>query len=714
MSCARIEDELRRASDAYYNGNPIMSDHQFDELWRTHEENRRILPDDPVWKDTILDKVGARPPAASGFNKVRHSTRMQSLDNAFVGDGGSLTEIHYWLARLDLGSTAEMVRILVEPKIDGLSLRLVYKDGQLLQAATRGDGEHGDDVTANVRAAKLVPERLVGHHPGRLEINGEVFMTFTAFQRLNVHQRHAGEEPYSNPRNAAAGILRRKNPDAVKNQGLSFLAHGVSEGALEEAYSLEVVRLQRAGFKFPDSRSMLADGQIDNSGKRFTLEWFKELARQDYPTDGAVLKVDLFKARAALGSTSRAPRWAVALKFEQEEVETVLKGITIQVGRSGILTPVAELEPVEVDGTIVGRATLHNQDQVERLQLRVGDKVLVRKAGAIIPEIVRSITAEARGKQEGGGWSLLEHIRYKCPACGSSDIAVRAEGATAFYCQNTGCRAQLAARIEHMASRKCLNLDGLGTEACDAIAARAEEDGVTHPFDILSRSVEYFASLHWTVASGTGMTFGESRAARVVEAAKASAKLPLNRWVASLGIPTIGENTSKELSRLFMDMPTLVNSAVHEEGLLRIMRAYWASGKKKVYEELKMRYGISHHLGPVSISQLVEFCAKPENRTLLKRVPISVVSDNYNPDPPKEAEGPLSGKTFVITGTLSEPRKAIQALIEANGGKVSGSISKTTSVLVAGDWAGSKMKKANDLGVEVWNEDRLRKEVNDG
>lgn len=773
------EMKLREANEAYHNGNPIMSDADYDTLWRSHASARAATQDDPFWSDTILDKIGAPAPLQSGFEKVKHAVRMESLDNAFADPAGGVGAVTQWLARLGLGDQANKCRIVIEPKIDGLSLRLTYINNKFVRAVTRGNGEIGDDVTANVLAAELVPLTLGDVHdgdfgdPAELLINGEVFMTYGSFAHLNVMQRKAGEEEYSNPRNAAAGIIRRKNPADVRHQGLSFLAHGIAAGHVEDDYAVEVERLQRLGLRFPESRMMLANGRVPSwVTETVDLPWLQDIAKQAYPTDGAVLKVSSFKLRNQLGSTSRAPRWAVAFKFEQEEAITTLKSITVQVGRSGILAPVAELEPVEIDGSVVSRATLHNEDHINRLGLRENMQVYVRKAAGVIPEIVRAVTPERvkTGRPEAYTppehsyndahaaseppsdvdarldlmpdiaavenklrFDLVAHIGGKCPSCGSSDIQKqeivqvgRAIGKStnlpkllqvAWRCNNSaGCPAQLAGLLEHMAGRDCLNLSQMGSELCEEIAFRAglEIDNFTHPFDLFTVPPAWFAGLSWTTESGSKMTFGAARAKTLDAAMAAALKLPLNRWIAALGIHTIGKNTSKEIARLFNSSAQLAENCTQEKGVVyRMVHSLRTDPKKVIYEELKALYGISHHLGPVSLINLSDFVCSSIGKHALMRIPETVVSDNYCPDPTtrQTTTGPLNDLTFVVTGTLSVPRKDIQAIIEGAGGVMNDSLSSKTNVLVAGEKAGSKLAKAEKLGVAIWTEEKLREEV---
>jgi DNA ligase (NAD+) len=723
MTNATREKVLRLANENYHNGQPSMRDSEYDALWREHQDARADdahETDDPVWRDTILDKVGAAPHPSSGFAKVKHSCKMESLDNVFAGDDGNIEDLTKWLAKLNGDEACKGCALVAEPKIDGLSLRATYArmpgvvGVMLAKAVTRGDGETGDDVTANVYAANLLPREL---NCDPIEINGEVFMTFADFEALNARQKAAGEEVYSNPRNAAAGILRRKNPWEVIGQGLSFVAHGIASGMSSDRYGDDAEWLQSLGLKFAPAVYLLADGSHRATGEVISRLRLKEIADQPYPTDGVVLKVNSYDLRKHLGSTSRAPRWAIAFKFKQEEVETTLKAITVQVGRSGVLTPVAELEPVEVDGSVVSRATLHNEDQVNRLHLRIGDRVVVRKAGAIIPEIVRSITGRTRSEQEQQPFSLYEHVEGECPSC-SGTIEVRdvdKGAASVWVCTNTaGCKAQMAARIEHMASRDCLNLSQMGTELCAEIAFRAplELGWVQHPFDLFGVTPSWFANLSWKTESGGTMTFGGRRAMTLQEAMQAANNLPLRNWIAALGIPTIGKNTSKEISRLCQNCIDLVIACTSSVGIFRRMVGYPAVSSTPEFDALKEHYGISHHLGPVSLMALVNFVNGIEGRRVLGLIPTTVKSDNYAPEPvkaePAAGDSLFKGKTVVLTGTISVPRHVMEAELEKAGAKLSGSVSKKTDFLIAGEDCGSKLKKAQEAGVRILTEAEAR------
>lgn len=708
---------LRKANEAYHNGTPIMEDAEYDNLWRGHQEIRRANPSFGVWDRTILNEVGAAPRAGGGFATVRHDPPMQSLDNLFAGrEDDNIEELKDWLTK-----TGEIIGedlMVMEPKIDGIAVRLIYNRGKLLSAVTRGNGELGEDITLNVIAAKIAP--LSVPELGRIQINAEIYMKISDFNELNRRREAEGKEPAANPRNAAAGIISRLDPRQVEGQGLSLVAHGIPAGSdRSSAYSTAILDLFVMGIVHP--QSVIGKGVQGLLGDRNTGEEVKQMLYDmsaglsdgtpltDIPIDGAVFKVDNFSLRDYLGSTSRAPRWAVALKFKQQEVITTVHGIGVQVGRTGVLTPVAILDPVTVDGSVVSRASLHNESQINRLRLLAGDRVVIRKAGAIIPEVVRSVDGDERESYR--GFSIKDWVSGACPSCGSRDLVLRtpkATGKTAaanvWVCNNPTCTAQLAAKIEHMASRNKLDIDQLGAEACDAISESAENEGIHHHFDVLSKPKEFFADLQWTTESGGRMTFGESRASKVMESIRrAKEELPLNRWIAALGIPSVGDNTSKEITRLHRTRMELLHSALGEEGLLSRLASYNNQKAKKEFEQLRDEYGISSHLGPVSIVAVVEFLRA--HAEMVSEIPLSTESNNYLPQRDEApATGPLSNMSVVITGTLSKPRDHFKALVEKHGGKVAGSVSGKTDLLLAGEKAGSKLAKAEKLGVRAVDE----------
>ena len=835
------EKTLRAASHAYYHGEPHMSDAEFDTLWREHKAARE---DDPSTfpATTILDGVGYAAPASSGFVKVRHATPMQSLDNAMVAADGTNAQLESWLKFVKSATGCDDLTCVIEPKIDGLSLNITYVDGVLQSAVTRGDGATGDDVTANALACRLVPSKLehpdTGNAPvGRLEIRGEVFMDFEAFAALNARQEAANEPLYANPRNAAAGSLRLHDAAVAATRGLKFLAHGTELGAdanfggrVPSTYVQLMWELMPYGIDYPRRYFVQLDSAVDAWDMTKMKQQILDMA--SYPVDGAVVKIVDLQHRKALGSTSRAPRWAIAIKFEQEQVTTILEGIDVQVGRSGVLTPVARLKPVLLDGSTVSQATLNNEDWINRRYLKIGDTVVVQKAGAIIPEIVSSVEGEralqavlhtfgAGSGVEPGAFTeeqvrtafaetgrffrLVDHLGGKCPCCGSTDLQQKVEtrkltaadveecreitesiagclsllpssaseqecteepsdiyaetaakifgvhesevtaaqrhaiklashGAryglipgsnlehaieaallaakpdaqaetpktqVKWYCMNPSCPAQLAARIQHFCSRKCLDIEGIGEEMAAALAEAMGMTGSSSPLDLLRWTVDDLMVMTWVTEAGGQMTFGESRAKKAYAAIQRANALPLHRWLFALGIPTIGENTSKEISRLFK-YPHDIQLACTENGIV-VRRA--KDDKKDTSLDA---YQISGKLGPDSATKLIEFItseAGMEAVSFLYRN--GIVSDNYDPLPAAPTGG-LAGKTFVITGTLSVGRDVLKAEIEAAGGKVSGAVTAKTDFLVAGEGGGKKSTEATKKGVPIIDEAALR------
>jgi DNA ligase (NAD+) len=695
------ENQLRAAADAYYNGEPTMSDAEFDALVKDHKQDREAFAESFPYP-TILDRVGAPADPGSGFAKVAHAVPMLSLTNVFEDDNDGCPGLNEWLQEVESKCGSD-TQIVIEPKVDGLSLSVRWINGKLV-AVTRGDGFTGDDVSANV--AHLFPAKPEDFALEKLELRGEIAMTFDVFDRLNAELTAKGEKPYANPRNAAAGALRLHDAAESRRRSLIFVPHGVIAENVE-SHNEALTKVYDA-----DIGEMIEEIGIMASERIESVKNVRSMvdARLSYPIDGVVFKIDDYAKRELIGSTSTAPRWAVALKFKQPAVTTTLNAITVQVGRSGVLTPVAELEPVWVDGSTVSRATLHNEDQVNRLGLQVGDRVEIRKAGAIIPEIVRSLTREEHMTKQAGidlrpKFSLLDHIGGKCPSCGGADIQkqqVAGEDGSRYCCMNTSCPAQLAARIEHFCSRKCLDIEGIGGEAADALATFLPvyvSPRTPTLLDLLDLSSNTLAGLSWITASGGVMTFGASRAKKAYDSLQRTLDLPLHRWLFAMGIPSVGENTSKEISRLIPNFASL-RSECGPYGIVTQLAAK--------NEEVKKRFSVSSHLGPVSSQALIDWVNA--NREELDRLACFKVvrSDNYDPEPTASDDKPLFGKTFCITGTLSVGRDEMKALIESKGGKVSGSVSKKLDYLVAGDDCGSKLTKAQDLGVQILTEAALR------
>jgi DNA ligase (NAD+) len=738
----RREQQLAEANEAYHNTDPIMTDASYDTVWREHELDRR---EHPLYWDksdgnylfadagSILDKVGAAPSLSSGFRKVRHGRPMLSINDVFEGDGvGQYAELLAFVQDMEkrLGNLAWPMQ--VEPKVDGLALKLIYNNGHLKLAVTRGDGEFGDDVTDNVLVAGIAPASIrpddawdgTSEHPlnaDHLEIVGEVFMPLKAFEEANEARRQAGLQLWANPRNAASGSLKLLDEAELRSRPLAFVRH--------DGFTPSVPSVSNVGLSLAYSWEALVEAveQIRTGEHPFAI-------------DGAVVKISGAGGRNIVGFGTRAPHWACAFKFKPPQVTTKLLDIAVQVGRTGVLTPVAVLEPVHVDGSTVSAATLHNEDQIRRLGLRIGDTVVLQKAGAIIPEIVSSVDhtqaiervhAELPppGKDEPADpigrvlsrlaairppFDLVVHIEGQCPSCGSLVSRSEGEGSeVAIRCVNVSCEAQMAARIQHACSRKCLDIEGIGEEAANAVAV-SHSPGA-HAFDVIRMIVNgsaQLSGLRWSTSSGGVMTFGESRAAKALEAGRRAKSLPLHRWLFAIGIPSVGENTSKEISRLFssgMDLMVLCaqdsidRCHVAADALIRI-----TEGEDKGSSKLKP-LAISSHLGPVSCKALLDFARTDYGQEVLRHLASwGIKSDNYDPIPTASDDKPLFGKSFVITGTLSVGRDEMKALIESKGGKVAGSVSKKTDFLVVGENAGSKATKAQELGVQILTEAALR------
>ena len=737
-SVPQAEQILKEASAAYYAGEPQMSDAEFDHRRRAHAEYLEAHPEERP-ADSILDQVGAPPPAGK---RVKHAVRMLSLDNVFEGENGDPSELNAWLAGIERELGPESV-IVIEPKIDGLSLDLAYNCRRFWRATTRGDGREGDDVSTNILSSvdtEVGAAHLIDRLPAvEFHIRGEVYMDWPTFDQLNLGLEQAGQKKMSHPRNAAAGAIGLDDPLECAERRLRFLVHGFEGPVTTDSY-LEVMGwIRLSGLHTPSRMTITAGERIDSIGR------LKEAMGQTrYPTDGLVFKVDSLKARERLGCTSRAPRWATALKFKAETVETTLNEITVQVSRAGVLTVVAELEPVWCDGATISRATLHNEDQVNRLRLQVGDRVMVGRSAGVIPCVYSSVTAMRRLEElwdyytskygddgttldqrkdwaedalrdERPAFSLLDHIGGKCPSCGGTDISKRqvdGEDGSAWCCNNPGCPAQLARRIQHFCGRKALDIEGVGEECSDAIALRMrqlEGDVPPHPMNILQWSRTAFAELSWTTESGGQMTFGHSRAGKAVRALEAASSLPLNRWLYALGIPTVGENTAREISRLCKDPDELLKAVQPDHRLYRL-----AHGTKKD-DVMLAPFAISHHLGPIGAMELVRWAHSPDNQAVLQCLQEwGVKSDNYNPMPESKKEGKLAGLTFVVTGTLSVKRDEFEARLKAAGATISGSVSKKTSYLVAGEDCGSKLAKAQAAGVPVISESEAERLMEEG
>ncbi|WP_193214142.1 NAD-dependent DNA ligase LigA [Luteolibacter marinus] len=725
---AELRATLEHHNRLYYNeAAPEISDADYDKLFRELEE---LEAKHPEFADdnSPTRRVGGTP--LESFQQVRHLVPMLSIDDVFeLKDAGvPEAELIDFYRRLQKNLGRENIDVTVEPKIDGVAVSLVYREGKLGYAATRGDGTTGDDVTNNVRTIRTIPLDLGADAPALLEVRGEIFMPNESFAAMNAERDEAGLPTFANPRNATAGALKQLDPRNVAKRPLAFLAHGL--GAYEgpelptERDFHELLDRLRIPRNQPVMTTATLDGLLD-CVRRIDTD------RHDlgYGTDGAVVKVLDRAEREQLGYTSRAPRWAAAYKFLPEQKETVLRDITIQVGRTGVLTPVAELEPVLVSGTTVARATLHNEEEIQRKDVRIGDTVLIEKAGEIIPAVVK-VVVEKRSA-DARPFSLLEHIGGKCPSCGGP--VAKEEGFVAWRCTNFECPAQAVSKIKQFASRKALDIEGVGETVAEALV---RHNHCRTPLDLFTLTAETLGSLNLG-SEEEPRRFGDKNAAKVVESLGRAREKPLDRWLFAMGIRQVGESAAKELARLHPDLGSVAQSTILQDVVaaakLEAERKLVSPRNKdnppadadekerrqQLHDDLKARiddlaaglqpYRLSPDAGPVVAESVVEFFNSEAGRHVIERMAqlgLDPRSANYIPKPAEaDSSGlPLAGKTFVITGTLSMGRDEMKAFLESKGAKVSGSVSSKTDYLLSGEGGGSKRDKAEKAGVKVIDE----------
>jgi len=641
----------------YVEASPRVSDLEYDRLYRRLRELEEAHPDWVVpWSPTR--RVGHAP--ASAFPKVVRAVPMLSLDNTYAEE--ELRAFHDRIARALDG---EPVAYVVEPKIDGLSVELEYRDGVLALGATRGDGTTGEDVTGNLKTVRGLPLRL--SRPLTITVRGEVYMTRADFARVNEERVRAGELPFKNARNSAAGSLKLLDPRLVAQRPLRAILYDAVGGEELARTHHEVLDLL-AALGVPTSPHNIRCESWDDLWRAVT-EWEGRREQLPYDTDGVVVKVDSFLQRRALGTTSKFPRWAIAYKFPANQVVTTVHGLEVNIGRTGTITPVAMLEPVELSGTTVKRASLHNWDQVARLGVGAGDRVLVHKAGEIIPQVLSVVEKHAEA---------VFAPPLVCPSCATA--LARDEGRVALRCPNAlGCPAQLAQSIQFFAGRGQMNIDGLGEKVTQSLIDAGLVKNVADLFALSQEQVEALER------------FAEQSAKNLVDAiARAGKTASFSRLLAALGIPHVGGVAARAIAQRFRRMADLL-AAVD-------------AGSEQAIEQVSEVPGV----GEVIARSLVEFLARPETREVLRLLAERGVDPVEPEGAPVVASGPLGGKTFVITGTLSTPRSEVQHRIERAGGRVTGSVSKGTDYLVAGDKTGqSKLTAAAKHGVTVIDEAEL-------
>jgi DNA ligase (NAD+) len=651
-----LRETIRHHEHLYYVLDaPELPDAEFDRLM---QELKRLEAAHPelITNDSPTQRVGGKP--AEGFAKVVHSRPMLSLDNVY-----NEQELRDWDRRVRESAGNEKLEYVCELKLDGMSLALTYQGGQLLKGATRGDGTIGEDVTSNVRTMRSVPLSVPASAlkktgvPADFEVRGEVIMPLVAFERMNEDRERQELSKFANPRNAAAGTIRVLEPNIVAQRRLDFYSYFLLvDGKLyPEHHDDSLKALQALGFKVNANHRLARD--IDQV-LEFIARCEQLRDKLPYEIDGVVIKVNSTRTQQRLGFTGKAPRWAIAYKYAARSGTSRIEDILVQVGRTGKLTPVAALKPVSIGGTTVTRATLHNQDEIDRLEVKIGDWVMIERGGDVIPKVVKVLKDKERGDRS-------FHMPERCPECGGH--VVRVEGEADHRCVNTACPAKLRESILHFAARSVMNIEGMGESMVNQLSSRGLVKDLA---DIYELNQEKLLSLE---------RVGEKSAANLLREIEQSRKLPLERVIYGLGIRFVGERTAKFLAEHFGSMDALMNAS--------------AESLQEVDE-----------VGPRIANSIQEFFAEPRNRDLVKRLGKYL---NFKGEK-KQRGTALAGKTFVITGTLANySREAAKKLVEDAGGKVSSAVSKKTDYVIAGEDPGSKLDKARELGIQVIDEKEM-------
>ncbi len=653
-----LRDELREHNHNYYVlDNPTISDYEFDiklkELQKLEEEN-------PEFYDETSPTLRVGGAVTKNFETIQHEYRMYSLDNSYSKD-----DLEDWEKRIQRILGDVPVEYTCELKYDGASISLTYEDGKLVRAVTRGDGYQGDDVTTNIKTIKSVPLLLKGDYPPKFDIRGEIILTLEGFAKMNQERVANGEEPYMNPRNTASGSLKLQDSALVAERPLECLLYSIVGKNLGITSQFEMLDKARSwGFKVP---TVAKHCKTTDEVMQFVEHW--DVYRHDLPyeTDGVVIKVNSLRYQEELGYTAKAPRWAMAYKFKAEQVSTVLNEITYQVGRTGAITPVANLEPVLLAGTTVKRASLHNADQIEKLDIREGDTVFVEKGGEIIPKII----AVDLGKRPEGSHPT-QYIQH-CPECETE--LIRKEGEAQHFCPNdTGCPTQITGRIQHFISRKAMDIEGMGSETVELLF---KEGLIANYADLYVLTKEQVMPLE---------RMAEKSAENLVNGVEASKTIPFERVLFALGIRYVGETVAKKLAKAYKNIDAL--KAASEEELVSV-----------------------DEIGGRIAESVVQFFANPTNVEIVERLKSYGLQFSLSEEQLENQSDKLKGQTFVVSGVFETiGRTELKKLIEDNGGKVSSSISSKTSFLVAGANMGpSKKTKAEGLGVPIISEQEFLK-----
>lgn len=647
----QLRDELRQHNYNYYAlDKQEISDYDFD---KKLQELQNLEAAHPEFYDANSPTLRVGGTVTKNFKTVKHDTRMYSLANSY-----SQEDLEDWEKRIKKLVEGD-VEYVCELKYDGASISLTYENGSLVRAITRGDGTQGDDVTHNVRTIRSVPLKLKGDFPEKFDIRGEIVLPYSGFTQMNAARVEAGEEPYSNPRNTAAGSLKLQDSAEVARRPLECLMYTIVGADLGVSTQFESLKKARKwGFKVPEAAKLV---KSTSETLDFLKHWDKHRHDLPYETDGVVIKVNSFDQQAELGYTAKAPRWAMAYKFKAEQVSTLLKKITYQVGRTGAITPVANLKPVQLAGTVVKRASLHNADQIEKLDVREGDTVFVEKGGEIIPKII-GVDFEKRDPTS-------QHTPYRstCPECGAE--LVRAEGEAIHYCPNAlGCPPQIIGRIQHFISRRAMDIEGLGGET----VALLVKNGLIHNYaDLYELKKEQILPLE---------RMADKSAENLIDGIEVSKNVPFERVLFGLGIRYVGETVAKKLAKHYKSIDALAEAT--EEELI-------------VVDEIGDRIAQS----------VVHFFEQEKSMEIINRLKTYGLQLEIASEALENQSDTLAGKTFVVSGVFEMSRDDLKKLIEDNGGKVSGSISSKTSYVVAGENMGpAKLGKAEGLGIPIISE----------
>ena len=731
---ARLRQEIEEHDRRYYvEARPTISDPEYDALFRELRALEAAHPE-LVTADSPTQRVGGK--ATDGFQQVRHAVPMLSLDNLFAKEG--LDGLKKWITSVEKLLPGESLEWLVEPKVDGLAVSLRYEDGRLVTGATRGDGETGDDITDNLRTIRAIPLHLKGA-PDILEVRGEVYLPVEAFRKMCDEMRAAGDEPFANPRNAAAGSLKQLDPATVAKRPLAIVLYSPGEcsGELPPTQAEFLAWVRDLGFPVPRFQRVCRSAE----------EVFAAIEELDatrdtfgFETDGAVIKLNQVSLREKAGYTSRFPRWAKAWKYVSEQAETRIRAITVQVGRTGNLTPVAELEPVFLRGSTISRATLHNEDEIRRKDIRIGDTVIIEKAGEVIPAVISVVLEKRDAAAE--PFDFLKHIDNKCPACGHAPR--RDPEFAAWVCENPGCPAQKTRRLEYFAKRGALDIEGLGSTVADALVERGLVD---EPLDLFSLNLTTLGALNLGTDEAPRI-FGEKNAAKLLEACQRARTMPLARWLLALAISDVGEESSHDISKFHDTLEAIAESPLLRDVIaldkaradiqgssprsqankdrsdleklqLATRQAEAAAQAEAIGARLiasgfaapsKKRDGTPADavvlVGPVGAQACLDWFASPLGQKTMARLAELGISPRGGK--PVASDFPFAGKTVVVTGSLElMSRNEAQEKIRAVGGNVGSSVSKKTHFVVAGPGAGSKLEDAQKHNIPVLTEQQF-------